>query len=345
MLSVLANWPVQPEEIEIIRESWPAECEVVLASQHSKTDVLARAGEFNVIAGQLQVELLRDAHRLQLMHVLGHGIDRLGEGEVADILRARAVPIARANPAAITISEFVLMSLIALNRRLIQVHEALAYRGDWSQDLLPGRLRGSLGGELHGTTLCVAGLGSIGQAIAERAKAFGMRVGALTRQPEKYDAAELGLDFVGAIDHPEPWLAQAQHLVVALPLNEGTRNFLNASRIEIMPRGAFLVNIGRAAMVDQSAMHAALASGQLAGAAIDVWPNEADKTYPSPQPIHHFNVIMTPHSCAITRESRVRALQAVGENIRRLQRGAPVLNASSVDGEPLPRTATPGEAK
>lgn len=344
MLTVLANWPVQPEEIDIIKASWPEECKIVFASQHPGADVLARAGEFDVIAGQLQVELLRDAHRLQLVHVLGHGIDRLGEGEVADILRTRAIPIARANPAAITISEYVLMSLIALNRRLIQVHEALAYRGDWSQHLLPGRLRGSLGGELHGTTLCVAGLGSIGQAIAERARAFGMRVGALTRRPDRYDAAELGLDFLGALDQPEPWLAQAQHIVIALPLNDSTRNFLNAERINVVPRGAFLVNIGRAAMVDQSAMHSALASGQLAGAAIDVWPNEADKTYPSPQPIHHFNVIMTPHSCAITRESRVRALETVGENIRRLLRGAPALNASSVDGEPLELTATPGEA-
>jgi phosphoglycerate dehydrogenase-like enzyme len=85
-------------------------------------------------------------------------------------------------------------------------------------------------------------------------------------------------------------------------------------------------------MVDQEALQAALESGKLAGAAIDVWPHEERKTYPSDFPIHHFNVIMTPHSCAITRESRVRAVLAVGENLRRSLNGEPLLNASSVDG-------------
>jgi phosphoglycerate dehydrogenase-like enzyme len=332
VLTVLAHWPVQPEEEAIIAASWPSECEVIYGHRHDIAALEARAASIDVIAGQVPVEVLRKADRLRFVHVLGHGIDRLGEGEVAALLRARATPIARANPAAITISEFVLMSLVALNRRLIQIHEALAYRGDWSLDRLPGRLRGSMGGELHGTTLCIAGLGSIGQAIAERARAFGMRVGALTRRPERYDAAALGLDFIGSLAEPEAHLARSQHLVIALPLTDETRQFLDAGRLAAMPDGSFLVNIGRAAMVDQEAMAKALASGKLAGAALDVWPNEAARTYPSPHPIHHFNVIMTPHSCAITRESRVRAIEAVGENLRRSLRGDPLLNASGVDG-------------
>ena len=330
MLTVLANWPVQPEEVEVIETRWPAECSVVYGKEYSTAELAARAAEFDVIVGQVPVEVLRRAERLRFVHVLGHGVDRLDEGEVAEILRRRKIPIARANPAAITISEFVLMSLVALNRRLIQVHEALAYRGDWSQALLSNRLKGGLGGELFGTTLCIAGLGSIGQAIAERARAFGMRVGALTRQPENYDAASLGLDFIGSLASPEPHLAKAQHLVLALPLNEGTRSFLTAERLLAMPRGSFLVNIGRAAMVDQKAMYEALASGHLAGAAIDVWPNEELKSYPSSYPIHHFNVIMTPHSCAITRESRIRALDAVGDNLRRTLRSEALLSAASL---------------
>jgi phosphoglycerate dehydrogenase-like enzyme len=332
VLAVLANWPIQPEEVALIEANWPADCTVVYSNRYKPDELVARAGEFDVIAGQLPIDILRGASKLRFVHVLGHGIDRLGEGEVAQILRDRAIPIARANPAAITISEFVLMSLVALNRRLIQIHEALAYRGDWSQHLLPGRLRGSMGGELHGTTLCIAGLGSIGRAIAHRAKAFGLRVGALTRNPQKYDAEALGLDFIGSLATPEPFLARSQHLVIALPLTNDTRTFLSAERLAAMPDQSFLINIGRAAMVDQKAMYEALASGKLAGAALDVWPNEAAKTYPSPYPIHHFNVIMTPHSCAITRESRVRAIEAVGENLTRTLRGEALLNASGVDG-------------
>ena len=331
-MRVLANWPVQPEEIEVIRAEWPAACEVLFGPQLSEEELVAVAPTLDVIAGQVPAKPLEAATALRFIHVLGHGIDRLGEGAVAALLRERRVPIARANPAANTIAEYVVMSLIALNRRLIRIHEALAYRGDWSLDLLPGRLRGSMGGELEGTTLTIAGLGGIGQTIARRAAAFGMRVGALTRRPERYDADALGLAFVGSLDEPEEWLRRSNHLVIALPLTEGTRLFLNADRFATLPEGALLVNIGRAAMVDQKALFDALGSGRLAGAAIDVWPDEPARTYPSPYPIHHFNVIMTPHNCAVTRESRIRALRAVGENLRRSLEGLPLLDASGVDG-------------
>lgn len=328
MPAILVNWPAQAEEIEHINSTWPTEWDVIYARDLSKPDLLARAGSIDVIAGQLNAELLAAAGDLKFVHVLGHGIDRLGEGELAVALRARAIPIARANPAAITISEFVLMSMIALNRRIIDVHQALAYRGEWSEARLARRMQGGHGGEIHGQTLCIAGLGEIGRAIAEKARAFGMKVGGLTRDPSGYDADALGLDFLGRLDAPEEALSRSDHLVLALPLTEGTRNFLSAERLAAMPKGSFLINIGRAAMVDQKAMFEALRSEQLAGAAIDVWPDEAAKGYPSPYPIHQFNVIMTPHSCAITRESRQRAIEAVGENLRRYGAGRPLLNAA-----------------
>ncbi len=332
MLNVLANWPAQPEEREIIAASWPEGATVHYGQDLAPEELDRLLPEIDVIIGAANAPMLRRAERLKFIHVLGHGVDRLGEPETAAILRERGIPIARANPAAITISEFVVMSMVALTRSLIQIHEALAYRGDWSRSRLPGRMQGSLGGELHGATLTIAGLGSIGQEIAKRAKAFGMRVGALTRAPEKYDAAALGLDFLGRLDAPEAHLARTDHLVLALPANPDTRLFLSAERIAALKERSYLVNIGRASLVDQEAMVQALAMGRLAGAAIDVWPNEELRTYPSPQPIHHFNVIMTPHSCAMTRESRVRALQVAGANLERALRGEALVNAASVDG-------------
>ena len=328
MLEVLVNWPAHPEEKDLIAAVWPREWAVVYSADHSKADILAMAGRFDAIAGQLTPELLAAATNLKFMHVLGHGIDRLGEGALAAALAARAIPIARANPAAITISEFVMMSLIALNRRLISVHENLAYRGEWSEKRLADRMKGGHGGEIYGRTLCVAGLGEIGRAIAARAKAFGMVVGGLTRNPGAYAPDALGIDFLGSLATPEECLSRSDHLVIALPLTPDTENFLSVERLAAMPRGSYLVNIGRAAMVDQDAMVTALETGDLAGAAIDVWPDESARTYPHPRAIHHHNVIMTPHSCAITRESRVRAIEAVGENMRRHQAGETLRNAA-----------------
>lgn len=328
MPTVLANWPAQPGEIELARFLWPGDWEIIDAKEHTSEELIALAVGFDVVVGRLSPELLRAADRLRFIHVLGHGVDRLGEGEVAAILRERKIPIARANPASITISEFVLMSMIALNRRLIDVHQSLAYRGDWSQARLRNRMNGAYGGEIYGQTLCIAGLGDIGKAIAEKAKALGMRGGALTRTPQSYNPDALGLDFLSGLDAPEESLARSDHLVTALPLTPETENFLSASRIATMRKGSFLINIGRSSMVDQKAMFEALSTGHLAGAAIDVWPDEESKTYPSAYPIHHFNVIMTPHSCAITKESRTRALEMVAENLRRSWYGQPLLNAS-----------------
>lgn len=331
-LKVLVNWPVEASELAIIEASWPAGCSVVIGNKTAPEELLKIAPELDVIVGDVPAALLHKATRVRLLHVMGHGIDKLGTGEVAQIIRARGLPIARSNPASITLAEFVIMAMVALNRRVLKLHEALAYRGQWSRDLVARRLDGSLGGELYGASLLIAGMGGIGQEIGKRARAFGMRVGALTRRPASYDAAAHGLDFIGALAEPEPWLARADHLVLALPLTDETRNFLSAERFAAMKAGSFLINIGRSAMVDQTALVQALGSGRLAGAAIDVWPNEELRTYPSPTPIHHFNVIMTPHTSAITRESRVRAITLVGENLQRLMNGEPLLNLAGVDG-------------
>jgi phosphoglycerate dehydrogenase-like enzyme len=319
LLTVLASWAALPAERELVTSMWRG-CEILFASDFSRQELEARAPSVDVIvAGKLPLWTAVAATNLKFVHVLGHGIDQFCDDDVRQLLLERRTPIVRANPAAIPIAEFVIMSMIALNRRLIRQHEALAYRGDWSKDLMRDRLEGSMGGELSGSTLCIVGLGSIGMAIAERARAMGMKVGALTRDPARH--ANASLDFVGGLSQPDEWLARSKHIVLALPLTGSTQNFLDAERLSRLPRGGFLVNVGRSGLVDHSALYAALASGQLAGAAIDVWDDEQAKGYPSRYPLHQFNVVMTPHSTALTREARLRAFGTVGESIARFAAG------------------------
>lgn len=322
MLTILASWAELPAERELVTSMWRG-CDVLFASDFDRQELEARASSIDVIvAGKVPLWLARAATNLKFVHILGHGIDQFCDDDVRQFLQDRHTPIVRANPAAIPIAEFVIMSLIALNRRLIRQHEALAYRGDWSKELMKHRLEGSMGGELFGSTLCIVGLGGIGMAIAERARAMGMRVGALTRDPARH--ADAPLDFVGSLSEPDEWLSQSPHVVLALPLTDSTKNFFDAERLSRLPKGSLLVNVGRAGLVDESALYAALASGQLAGAAIDVWDDEQAKSYPSRFPLHHFNVLMTPHSTALTREARLRAFATVGNNIARFAAGEPL---------------------
>lgn len=334
-LTVLANWPADGEDVALVRRFWPSSCIPIFGAKTSEAELEARAGEFDVIVGSLPPALMRRANRLKFVHVMGHGIDRLDQGEVGSLLRERGIPVARANPAASTIAEYVIMCLIALNRRLIAVHEALAHRGDWSLWRRPDRLRESMGGELQGSSLCIVGLGSIGQAIALRARAFGMHVGALTRTPERYDAQSFGLDYIGSLADPDPYIARARHLVIVVPLSQETENLIDARRLAAMPNGGFLVNVGRSAIVHSSALYDALRTGHLAGAAIDVWENEHERSYPARLPLHHFNTIMTPHYAAITRETRIRAIEAVGNNLSRWLAGQRLLNATDIDGHSI----------
>jgi phosphoglycerate dehydrogenase-like enzyme len=101
-----------------------------------------------------------------------------------------------------------------------------------------------------------------------------------------------------------------------------------------MKDGAYIVNISRGPIIDLEALYEALKSGKLAGAAIDVWESEEEKTrlshYPLDRPIHQYNVIMTPHYSGLTKENRLRAIAIAGENIRRLIQGEPLKNLADL---------------
>lgn len=324
VISTLANWRIQPEERELIVKHWPSELRVVFRTDMNAADLEIRAHEFQVIVGEAPVELLRSATGLRLLHVLGHGIDALEHGETAEILRSRNVCIASAKPASGPIAEYAIMSLIALNRRLMPIHHALAYHGDWSEDLVYDRMRGSLGGEIEGSTLCILGFGAIGKAIAKKAKSLGMRVGALTNRPHLHNVDADLLDYIGHLKDAPHYLASSHHLVVALPLTDQTRGLVSRQLLQRMPQRSFLVNIARSEIVDLEAVVEALELGRLAGAAIDVWPNQLKGSYPSRLPLHQFNVIMTPHYSGNTLESRRRAIITIGDNLRRFLANQPI---------------------
>jgi phosphoglycerate dehydrogenase-like enzyme len=245
------------------------------------------------------------------------------------VLRGRGVVVARANPASIPIAEFTIMNMIALSRRVIRTHRALAERGDWSTDLKLQRATGVLGGELFGKTLGLVGYGNIGHEIHQRARAFGMTVGAFVRRQHE----GTGLDF--QCEELAGFLARCDYVVLCLPLTPMTRHLLDAQSIGWMKDGAYLLNISRGPLADEGAVHDALRSGKLAGAALDVWDveerGEALRGYPSRYAFHDLNVVMTPHYSGATREARERALAAVGRNLRHLIDGAPIENAVDIE--------------
>ena len=168
--------------------------------------------------------------------------------------------------------------------------------------------------ELGGKTLGIIGFGRIGQAVAKLAQAFGMRVIACSRSRKEND---LGVAYVDL----DTLLAESDFLSLHCPLFAENTGMVNAEFIRKMKDGAFLINTARGGLLDEQAVADALASGKLAGAAVDVVTEEPMKTY---NPLLKCpNCIITPHIAWAPRESRQRLLDCCVENIRAFLQGNP----------------------
>jgi phosphoglycerate dehydrogenase-like enzyme len=181
-------------------------------------------------------------------------------------------------------------------------------------------------GELYGKTLGLVGYGHVGRAVAERAKAFGMRVHAVSasgRAPEAHWAST-------SRDLPE-LLRAADFVVIACPLTEGTRGLIGAPQLALMKSGAILINIARAPIVEEEALYRALESGKLGGATLDVWYQYPAPEQPDARPSRFEferlpNVHCTAHSSAWTEGLFERRYAVIADNLSRLRSGSRLRN-------------------
>lgn len=221
------------------------------------------------------------------------------------------------------IAEYVIAALLLRHVPLAQADQDLRQQR-WTY--WAGH-RAALRTEMGAQTLGLLGFGHIGQTIAERAKAFGMRVHVANRSPIVHP----GVDQSWTLDGLQPFMASADAVVVSLPLTDGTRGLVDAQALAAMRAGALLLNVGRGAVVDEKALYEALASRQLGGAVIDTWYQYPSAGQSGCAPSQYDfaaldNVVMTPHMSGWT-EGTVRRRQAtLADNIRRLSTGAPLIN-------------------
>jgi phosphoglycerate dehydrogenase-like enzyme len=276
---------------------------------------LAHAGEAHAIDVRvLSPELIEKAPNLVWVQALSAGVDRymqikpLVENDRIILTNMRAVH----GPA---IADHAFAMLLSLTRNL-RFYDAAQREGQWAERDTPAPST-----SLHGKSMLVVGIGGIGEEIARRAHGFGMRVMATRRS----DAP--APDFVERVGKPQDLLAMlpnADVVAVCVPLTAETENMFNEHAFAAMKDGSYLINIARGGIVNSDALLAALRSGKLAGACLDV-------TDPEPLPAGHAlwneaTVIITPHVSgdAEVTEARHRLLRH--ENMRRFAAGEPLLN-------------------
>ncbi|MEH2160750.1 MAG: D-2-hydroxyacid dehydrogenase [Nostoc sp.] len=212
---------------------------------------------------------------------------------------------------AIPISEFVVAFMLyhAKNLRKLQT---LQDTHTW--------VKGVFLEELADATLLILGTGNIGQAIASRAKAFGVKVWGSRRHPEPLP----NFDKIVGADEWRSLLPSADYVVIATPLTPETKGLIDEAALRSMRQSAYLINIARGAIVDEAALLTALSEGWIAGAGLDT---VATEPLPPASPLWSLpNAFITPHCSALSPRLRERIAQLFLDNLKRYQTGQPLRN-------------------
>ncbi|HVG21270.1 MAG TPA: phosphoglycerate dehydrogenase [Blastocatellia bacterium] len=247
---------------------------------------------------KVTADLIERARTLRVVGRAGTGVDNI---DVEAATRRGIVVMNAAAGNTVTTAEHTWAMLMAMARQIPQA-AASTKAGRWEKNRF-------LGVELMGKTLGVVGLGRIGSAVAERARAFGMNVLAYDPYFTPEAARELGIEML-TLDEIFP---RADFITIHTPLTEETRGIINSAAIEKMKPGVRLINCARGGLIDERALAAALSSGKVAGAALDVF--EQEPTSPDNPLLAFDQVIATPHLGASTTEAQLGVATIIAEQV------------------------------
>lgn len=259
----------------------------------SAGELLDIIGEYDalIVRGRTKVTeaVLDAAKNLKVVGRMGVGVDNIDLNAARD----RGITVVNA-PVATTVSvaELTLGLMLSLIRGIPQANAGIKV-GEWLKKELVGT-------ELYQKTLGIIGFGNIGQAVAKRALAFEMNVIVYDTNPQVKEVRALGTELV----EYEELLRRADLIALHIPYKDTTHYLLDEGAFKLMKNGVLIICAARGGVIDESALLAALESGKVAGAALDVYENEP----PGATPLTlHPNVIGTPHIGAQTKEAQLRA--------------------------------------
>ena len=281
-------------------------------------DVTGRPTKHEVLPDtQHFYDLLLQAPRLRWVQIHSAGVDR---PVYLELLRRGVQVTTSAGANARVVAQTVLAGVLALARRLPQLQRAQAERR-WAPLLGPDTPR-----DLEGQTALVVGWGPIGQQVTHLLQSLGLRVSVA-----RMNDTPVGPDIPTASYRDiERLLPQADWVILACPLTEATHHLMDARALALLPPGAHLVNVSRGDVVDEPALIAALHSGRLAGAFLDVFAHEP--LVPDSPLWAMPHVIATPHSAGFADSNAARVADVFLANLARWRQGLPL--AGAVSGAP-----------
>jgi (S)-sulfolactate dehydrogenase len=250
---------------------------------------------------QVRGELLKALARCKVVGRLGVGLDNI-DVTACEARGMQVIPATGAN--ALSVAEYVIGTAMLLLRGAYQSQAAMV-QGQWPRNAL------SSGREIHGKTLGLIGYGSIGQLTARLAQGLGMRVQAHdTLMAADHPAfSSTGVQAVGL----DTLLASSDVISLHVPLLPSTQHLMNAAQLAQVKPGAIVINSARGGVVDEAAVVAALRSGHLGGAALDVFEQEPLKS--GAMFADCPNLILTPHIAGVSLESNERVSELIARKV------------------------------
>ena len=308
----MAAWKIMLSDgLEENGRSLLAACaEVVNRSGITAEELLQEIGDYDalIVRGRTKVTaaVFEAAKKLKVVGRAGIGVDNI------DLAAAREKGVTVVNsPIATTlaVAELAMSLMLSLVREVPRADAAMK-QGAWLKKEL-------MGAELWRKTLGVIGFGRIGSAVGRRAAAFDMRVLGCTLTSGPDVVRERGGEPVSL----DELLAQSDIISVHLPLNDKTRNLLDEAAFAKMKQGVYIVDVSRGGVINEEALLAALESGKVAGAGLDVFTKEPPGATAL---VNHPHVIATPHIGAQTVEAQNRAAEDISTEVLTALRGEPL---------------------
>jgi D-3-phosphoglycerate dehydrogenase len=304
-MRILVAEPVAAEGLDLLRADHDVDVRLGL----SPAELCAIVADYDALVVRSQVkvdaELIAAGTRLVVIGRAGVGVDNV---DLDAATRAGIVVVNAPTGNTIAAAEHTLALMYALARR-VPAADASLRRGEWKRSSFTGT-------ELRGKTLGIIGLGKIGLAIADRARAMEMAI--LGHDP--YVSAEQAANHGVELIELDELLGRADVLTVHVPVTRETRGLIDAEAIARMKPTAFVLNVARGGVVDEADLAAALREGRLGGAAIDVFEHEP----PAGSPLLDApNTVLTPHLGASTAEAQVLVATEVAGQLLDVLEGRP----------------------
>ena len=289
-------------QAELVLKKLLPEIEIVSCAAEELKNYLTGVDILLPSIARIDAEVIA-AGKFGLIQQLGVGVDSVDvESATKAGVWVANVPGAGSGNAE-SVAELAILQMLTLARRIDAARKNLS-EGVFFQPT---------GMAIWNKTVCIVGLGDIGRLLAMRLRPFGVRLLAVREHPEHGAPAETGVEEVFGTKDLHNAVSEADFVVLAIPETKSTHYLINETALAAMKKGSFLINVSRGGIVDTKALLAALESGHLAGAGLDVYEQEP---YDHHHAIFKQNVVATPHIGGNTDESLKGVVKAIAENIK-----------------------------